>query len=101
MSTAALSAFCLQQISQKRPKKPISQHIRLLHKRYTGRELPTDAQSHPSCCDKRSGVLEAAAAAELAGRPNTRASDALHKQPILRLLKSEIDTLLGMSDADK
>jgi len=50
--------------------------------------------------DKRRGVLEAAAAAELAGRPNTRASDILHKQPILRQHNSETDTLLGMSDTE-
>jgi len=72
-----------------------------LHKRYTGRELPRDAQSHRPCCDKRRGVLAAEAAAEVASRPNTRASDVLHKQPILRQRKYEADTLLGISDTDK
>ncbi len=97
MSAAGLCAFCLTQLSQKGPGKPISQRIRILHKRYTGPGRPIDAQSQRCCCDKRRGVLEAVAADEVAGSPDTRASEILHKQPILRQHNLEIDTLLGKS----
>ena len=98
MSPVGLCAFCFTQFSPKDSGKPISKRIRFLHTRFTGPELPADTKSYRSCCDKRGAVLGAAAAAELAGRPNTRASVVLGRQSVLRHCKNEVDKLLGLSD---